>query len=90
MAIFRVVQEALANVQQHSGSAAATVRISRSANHIWIQVNDPGNGIASQPALAPSAVGINGMRERLRQMGGTLIVHPNGLGALVTAELPIG
>jgi signal transduction histidine kinase len=90
MAIFRVVQEALANVQQHSGSAAATVCISRSADHVWIEVNDPGNGIASQPALAPSPVGINGMRERLRQMGGTLIVHPNGLGALVTAELPIG
>lgn len=90
IAIFRVVQEALANVQQQSGSAAATVRITKSADRVRVQVNDVGNGVASEPTGAPSMVGINGMRERLRQLGGTLSVHPNGRGASLTAELPVG
>jgi signal transduction histidine kinase len=37
-----------------------------------------------------SGVGINGMRERSRQLGGVLSIHSNGRGTLVTADLPIG
>lgn len=90
IAVFRVVQEALANVQQHSGSATATVRISKSSGHVCVQVSDLGKGMSSEPSLAPSGVGINGMRERVRQLGGMLTVHSNGRGTLVTADLPVG
>lgn len=90
IAVFRVVQEALVNVQEHSGSASATVRISKASDHICVQVSDLGNGISSGSALAPFGVGISGMRERLRQLGGVLNIHSNGSGMLVTADLPIG
>lgn len=90
IAVFRVVQEALANVQQHSGSATATVRISRSSDQICLQVNDLGKGMSMESSVSRSGVGINGMRERLRQLGGVLSVHSNGRGTLVTADLPIG
>jgi signal transduction histidine kinase len=90
IAIFRVVQEALANVNQHSGSTAATVRISKSSDHICVQVNDLGKGMSSKPSLASFGVGISGMRERLRQLGGVLSVHSNEGGTLVTADLPVG
>jgi signal transduction histidine kinase len=90
IAVFRVVQEALANVQEHSGSASATVRISKALDHIRIQVSDLGKGISSGSAIAPFGVGISGMRERLRQLGGALNIRSNGSGTLVTAELPIG
>jgi signal transduction histidine kinase len=88
--IFRVVQEALANVQQHSGSATTTVRISKASGRVCIQVSDLGKGVSSEPPLTSLGVGISGMRERLRQLGGVLSVHSNGRGTLVTADLPLG
>jgi signal transduction histidine kinase len=89
IAVFRVVQESLANVHQHSGSATATVRITKSAGHICVQVSDLGKGISASPSIAAPGVGINGMRERVRQLGGVLSIHSNGRGTLVTADLPI-
>jgi signal transduction histidine kinase len=89
IAIFRVVQESLANVAEHSGSATATVRISKTASHICVQVSDLGKGMPAETLLAASGVGINGMRERLRQLGGTLSMHSSGRGTLLTADLPI-
>jgi signal transduction histidine kinase len=86
--IFRVVQEALANVQQHSGSSIAAVRISKAPGHVCVQISDLGKGMSSE--LAASGVGISGMRERLRQLGGMLSVHSSGQGTIVTADVPIG
>ena len=89
VALFRAVQEALVNVQQHSGSTTATVRISKSPDQVRVQVSDLGKGMSAEPHHAGSGVGIDGMRERLRQLGGGLNVHSNGSGTVVTAELPI-
>jgi signal transduction histidine kinase len=49
-----------------------------------------GKGISTEPSSASSGVGIKGMAERLRQLGGVLNVFSNGGGTLVTADLPIG
>lgn len=88
IAIFRVVQESLANVQEHSNTPTATVRISESAGHICVQVSDLGKGIPGDISRS-SGVGIDGMRERLRQLGGTLSIHSTDCGTLVTADLPV-
>lgn len=90
IAIFRVVQEALANVQQHSGSSTAIVRISKALDHVSVRVSDLGKGMTSEPSIVSFGVGISGMRERLRQLGGVLSVHSNNGGTLVTADLPVG
>jgi signal transduction histidine kinase len=89
IAIFRVVQEALANVQQHSGSATATVRISKSSDYVCVQVSDLGKGMSTESSVSRPGVGINGMHERLRRLGGTLSVCSNNPGTLVRADLPI-
>jgi signal transduction histidine kinase len=89
IAMFRVVQEALANVQEHSGSAAASIRLSKGAGHVSVQVSDLGKGMSAKPSPESTGVGINGMRERLRQLGGVLNVHSNSRGTLVTADLPL-
>ena len=96
-AIFRVVQECLTNIHRHSGSSVARVFISHTDGHVRVEVEDKGKGISAQkraeiissPAAIPG-VGIRGMRERLRQLGGTLDVQSNGegKGMTVTALLP--
>jgi signal transduction histidine kinase len=84
-----VVQEALANVQQHSGSTTATVRLSKASSRVCVQVSDLGKGMSSE-SLTSFGVGISGMRERLRQLGGVLSVHSTRGGTLVSADLPVG
>ncbi len=88
IAAFRVVQESLANVQRHSGSTTAIVRLRKSEDHFCVEVSDQGKGMPSELALAPG-VGISGMRERVRQLGGLLSIRSDGNGTAVTAELPL-
>jgi PAS domain S-box-containing protein len=93
-AIFRVVQECLTNVHRHSGSVVAKIRIARANRHVRVEVADQGKGIPPEKKAAMNSagmpgVGIRGMRERLRQLGGTLQITSNGVGTVVVAELPV-
>jgi PAS domain S-box-containing protein len=94
--IFRVVQESLTNIHRHSGSPVARIRISYAEGGILVEVQDGGRGMSPQKRsemelTGKTGVGIRGMRERLRQLGGTLEIVPvrNGAGTIVTARLPI-
>jgi PAS domain S-box-containing protein len=94
IAIFRVIQECLTNVHRHSGSRKAEVRLARRHGCIHLEVSDEGKGIPLDKQLdlnspATLGVGFRGMRERIRQLGGTLQVHSNGNGTSVEATLPI-
>jgi two-component system, NarL family, sensor kinase len=95
VALFRVVQESLVNIHRYSGSATAYVRAQCDGTEVRLQIGDAGIGIGKElkmPALAATAlgVGIQGMKERLRQLSGRLeITSFPGRGTLVTAILPV-
>jgi signal transduction histidine kinase len=94
LSIFRVVQECLTNVHRHSGSATAEIRIIQDKACLTIQIEDAGmvSRIGSEYAvelLAQSGVGIRGMRERMRLLGGTLKVQATDYGTRVTAIVPV-
>jgi signal transduction histidine kinase len=92
LSIFRVVQECLTNVHRHSGSSTAEIRIIQDEARVRVEIEDAGKGIPLDSAFespARSGVGLRGMRERLRQLGGTLQIQSNGQGTLVTATLPV-
>lgn len=95
--LFRVVQESLANVHRYSGSATAYVRARSEAGEVRLEIGDYGKGMSdeskmsSRASVAPLGVGIQGMKERLRQLSGKLeIISGPGKGTLVIAILPIG
>jgi signal transduction histidine kinase len=93
-AVFRIIQECLTNVHRHSGSSNARIRVARFNGSLRVEVSDSGKGIPKdkQEELATTGtpgVGIRGMRERLRQLGGDLEIRSNGHGTLVQVELPI-
>ena len=90
-ALFRVSQEALANVHRHSGSKTAQVRVALTAGRIQLEVTDQGQGIPKGVLSNPTklGVGIRGMTERLRLLGGELSIESDELGTTVRAELPI-
>jgi signal transduction histidine kinase len=90
LAIFRIVQECLTNIHRHSGSATAAVRIQQEGSHLVVRILDHGKGIPKEKQLelttsGRTGVGFGGMRERLRQLGGTLEIRSEGTGTEVTA-----
>jgi PAS domain S-box-containing protein len=96
VALFRVVQESLTNVHRYSGSPTAYVRIGQRDGDLKMEVGDRGKGMppekskASAGEIAPLGVGIQGMRQRIRQLSGRLeIFSEPGKGTVVTAFLPI-
>jgi PAS domain S-box-containing protein len=93
LAIFRLVQECLTNIHRHSGSKTAVIRVAKQHDKIYAEVQDHGKGI-SQELLAEvqshgAGVGIRGMRERVRQADGQLIIQSDALGTKVTAIFPV-
>lgn len=96
LAIFRVLQESLANVHRHSGSKTVSIRLTQLRGEIRLEVQDAGRGLElkTDPASgekAPSklGVGVAGMRERLRQLGGRLEFESGHPGTTVRASLPL-
>ena len=92
--LFRIAQEALSNVHRHSGSARAEVRIIRDPRQVQIHIADDGRGVpdAALDQISEGGsvgVGIAGMRERARQLGGYLKVASSGQGTTITAVLPL-
>ncbi len=93
-AIFRVVQECLTNIHRHSGSSTARIRFDCFDGHVLVTIEDKGKGIPTQKQREMSAagspgVGIPGMRERLRQLGGDLEIVSKSTGTIVKARLPV-
>lgn len=81
--IFRVVQESLLNIHRHSGATEAKISVAVCAGGLELTISDNGKGVSEekQRELAESAragVGILGMRERIRQLGGTLEISSGG------------
>jgi signal transduction histidine kinase len=93
-AIFRVVQECLTNIHRHSGSPVAKIHLRQRDQEVLVEIEDKGKGIPSEKveematAGAPG-VGIRGMRERLRQLGGSLDVNSSKGGTIIRVRLPI-
>jgi two-component system NarL family sensor kinase len=84
-AMFRIVQECLTNIHRHSGSSFASIVITRDTHNVSIEIRDRGKG-TSMPIRA--GVGIQGMRERVRQLGGHLEIESGSGGTRVTAVFP--
>jgi PAS domain S-box-containing protein len=96
LTLFRVAQEALTNVQRHSASPWVAVRLEVLANAVSLEVEDAGRGIArtdhlarGAPAVPTLGVGLAGMRERIRQVGGSFALESAGAGTRIRATVPL-
>jgi PAS domain S-box-containing protein len=89
-ALFRVVQESLGNVHRHSGSPTATIRIARENGDVVLEVTDQGCGlrVRGDGTVPKAGVGLAGMRERVRQLGGRFEIESSGRGTTVRAIAP--
>jgi PAS domain S-box-containing protein len=95
LALFRVLQEGLTNVHRHSGSSTAHVRLLARGGMVILEIEDRGKGIPSellaefcQEWMGGLGIGVRGMNERMRQLGGRLDLASNEGGTTVTATVP--
>jgi signal transduction histidine kinase len=97
VAIFRVLQESLTNVHRHSGSPTADVHLQVKDSAVVLEVSDKGHGMplahleeSAEDWMGVVGVGLRGMSERLRQLGGRLQLSSTPQGTTVTGVVPIG
>ncbi|MEU4478940.1 sensor histidine kinase [Micromonospora sp. NPDC023966] len=85
LAAYRIVQEALTNVTRHAGATAAVIRVRPDRDDVLVEVEDDGTGAPGTPGI-----GILGMGERARALGGSLTTGPGADGGFrVCARLPL-
>jgi PAS domain S-box-containing protein len=93
IAVFRAVQECLTNIHRHSGSPSCTVRVFQEQENLHVEISDEGKGIPRDKRLmiarSGGGVGLRGMQERIRQLGGSLNIHSSEGGTSVEVMLPV-
>lgn len=88
--LFRLGQEALANVRRHARASCVTLSLHCDEDSVTLAVRDDGVGFDPKRLPRPTAVGIVGMRERMRSIGGSLMIESTpGEGTTVTAKVPL-
>ncbi|MBI5439203.1 MAG: MASE1 domain-containing protein [Nitrosomonadales bacterium] len=89
-ALFRIFQEALANVSRHSGASKVEIEFLHNENEVMLTVSDNGCGIPENHLTRPSSYGMLGMTERAGQLGGKIIFNsPREGGFIVAVTLPL-
>lgn len=95
LVLFRALQEALTNVHRHSGAKKADVSLTTSGDSVILTVRDHGEGVPETVLLnlkrdgTAGGVGLAGMTERIREIGGRLEVNSAAYGTEIIAEVPV-
>jgi signal transduction histidine kinase len=95
LGLFRVLQESLTNIHRHSKSTKAEITLESFPDHVVLRVNDYGKGIpqellaAFQTRGTNFGIGLTGMRERVRELGGRLDIQSSPAGTQISVTLPL-
>ncbi|HET9837986.1 MAG TPA: PAS domain S-box protein [Candidatus Angelobacter sp.] len=87
LTVFRIVQEGLANILKHSHSATAFIGLSVDGDELKLEIADQGGGM--HDSNDGPGVGLAGMKERVRLLGGRLSIDTGGTGTIIRATLPL-
>jgi signal transduction histidine kinase len=90
IAFYRIAQESLTNITKHAQASRVRIALTREQGGIRLRIVDDGVGVAEESLSKPKSHGIVGMRERMRQMGGTFQIRrpEEGTGTVVEAFIP--
>lgn len=93
LALFRVLQEGLANIHRHSRSRSAEVSFQAEGPRLALAITDQGVGISPEMleqfrSAGVFGVGLAGIRERVRELGGTFDINSTGTGTALRVTIP--
>ena len=95
LTLFRILQESLTNIHRHSGATRAEISVARLPGGLVMKIRDFGKGIASatldrfRSDATGAGVGLAGMRERIRELGGRFDISADGNGTLIVVTVPV-
>jgi PAS domain S-box-containing protein len=90
LTLFRILQESLTNIARHSGASRAEVSLHRVKDEIEMTVRDNGIGITKENINSMKAMGIAGMKERVRGVKGSLHINAeSGVGTSININIPV-
>lgn len=89
-ALYRVAQEALNNIERHSGATEVVITLASPRGRISMVIRDDGRGFAEPERRAgqPGGLGLRNMQERMAHFGGVLLIQTSDAGTTLTATLP--
>lgn len=91
LAAFRIAQEAVRNARRHGGATQVDITLAADGTAIDLKIHDNGCGFVVPADASLATLGLRGMRERARTLGGTLtIITAPGYGTTIHAHLPTG
>jgi two-component system, NarL family, sensor histidine kinase UhpB len=90
-ALYRIVQEALNNAVKHAQASSVRIELQRTSSRVACSVRDDGRGFDAHRQQAVHGLGLNGIRERLNALGGTLLLTTEPKrGTTIQADIPLG
>jgi signal transduction histidine kinase len=91
IAFYRIAQEALTNITKHAEASRVNMTLTREGEGVRLRIVDDGRGVAEGALAKPKSHGVVGMRERMRQLGGTFSISrgSNGKGTVIDAYVPL-
>ncbi len=97
IALYRIAQEALMNIERHSGATRVTMDLRGHAKGATMRITDNGSGLPPEPARSGPGIGLRNMQERMEQLDGTLRILSSrgagqtgkGSGTVIEATLPL-
>ncbi|MFW2541869.1 cache domain-containing protein [Primorskyibacter sp. 2E107] len=89
IALYRIGQEALTNVERHSGATSVVIDLRGHRDGATLRISDNGIGIEAAPRTARKGIGLRNMQERMDQLGGTLRILSSRSGTVIEAQVPL-
>jgi len=90
IALLRVTQEALVNIHRHAHATSAKVELRRRSDRLELRISDDGIGMPEAgDFVAPSGIGLQGMRYRVEALGGQFEIRDRHPGTVISATVPL-
>ncbi len=89
IALYRIAQEALTNVERHSGASSVQIDLRGHRTGATLRISDDGQGIETNRRHPSPGIGLRNMQERMEQLGGTLRVLSSRSGTVIEAQVPL-
>jgi two-component system NarL family sensor kinase len=87
--LYRIAQQALANILLHANARRVTIRLERNESRVRLRIEDDGNGFEPS-AVPPNRFGLVGMGERAKLLGGRMTIETSSdVGTAVDVEIPL-
>ena len=88
--LYRIFREALTNILRHAQAEHVFIKLSQRLDSVILAIRDDGRGITKKELKGTTSLGLVGIRERIRMVGGTFTIEgKTGIGTVVTVEVPI-